>query len=54
MNKRRIISLIVASIVIIGFILGIIVMVTSKENRDNFVNTMKDIKNKPFMGVKKK
>ncbi|MCX8029848.1 MAG: hypothetical protein N2712_07645 [Brevinematales bacterium] len=54
MNKKKIISLIVILVVIAGFGIGVASMVFSQSNRDNFANTIKDIKNNPFMGHGKK
>lgn len=54
MNRKRLVSLIVLFIVIGGFLLGIFYMMASQSNRDGFVNAVKDIKNKPFMGPRVK
>lgn len=54
MNRKRVVSLIVLFVVTGGFLLGIFYMMASQNHRDGFVNTVKDIKNKPFMGPRAK
>ncbi|MGB9621417.1 MAG: hypothetical protein ACPL4C_03135 [Brevinematia bacterium] len=49
MNTKRIISIIVIFLISSIFILTAIAMITSKSLRDGFVQTVKDIKKKPFM-----
>lgn len=54
MDKKRFVSLIVFLVVLGGFLLSLFYMASSKSHRDGFVNTVKDIKNKPFMGLERK